>query len=264
VNIFIRELRANFKSLLIWSAIVIVFNYVGFSKFSAYYHNPEMLAILNTLPAGMVAAMNLSAFNLTTLTGFYGIMVTYFSLMLAIAAAMWGSDIISKEERDKTVEFSLTMPVTRSRVVTAKALAALVNCIGLLLISWGASLAGAASYHPDSAFYTFLALCMAALFVVELVFLAIGIFLGCAMKQYRRAGSLALTVLLVTYILSVLIALNKNLDFLKYLSPFTYFNAITILTESRVDLGFVGLSLAIIVASMVGAYLTYNRRDLYI
>ena len=31
-----------------------------------------------------------------------------------------------KEERDKTVEFSLTLPVTRSRLVTAKALAALV------------------------------------------------------------------------------------------------------------------------------------------
>ena len=58
-------------------------------------------------------------------------MFTYFALMLSIAAAMWGSDIISKEERDKTVEFSLTLPVTRSRLVTAKALAALVNCIGL-------------------------------------------------------------------------------------------------------------------------------------
>ncbi len=32
---------------------------------------------------------------------------------------MWGSDIISKEERDKTVEY-LTLPVTRARLLTAK------------------------------------------------------------------------------------------------------------------------------------------------
>ena len=51
------------------------------------------------------------AFNMTTLSGFYGIMFIYFGLMGAIAAAMWGSDIISKEERDKTVEFSLVLPV---------------------------------------------------------------------------------------------------------------------------------------------------------
>ena len=47
-------------------------------------------------------------------------MFTYFVLMVSISAAMWGSDIISKEERDKTVEFALTLPVTRGRVVTAK------------------------------------------------------------------------------------------------------------------------------------------------
>jgi ABC-2 type transport system permease protein len=87
----------------------------------------------------MLAAFSLQAFNLTTVTGFFGIMFTYLRALLSIAATMWGSDIISKEERDKTVEFALTLPVTRGRVVTAKALAALVNCVGLLLITWGVS-----------------------------------------------------------------------------------------------------------------------------
>jgi hypothetical protein len=36
------------------------------------------------------------------------------------------------------------------------------------------------------------------------------------------------------------------------------------LHESRIDPAFVGLSLAIILVGMVGAYLTYARRDLYI
>ncbi len=47
MNIFFRELRANLKSLLIWSGIVILFNIVGFSKFSAFYNNPELLSILD-------------------------------------------------------------------------------------------------------------------------------------------------------------------------------------------------------------------------
>jgi ABC-2 type transport system permease protein len=250
--------------LLIWGVIVVLFVMVGLSKFSAYANNPEMLTLLDEMPSALVSAMNMRAFNLTTVSGFFGVMFSYYALLLSIAATMWGSDIISKEERDKTVEFSLTLPVTRSRLVTGKTLAALVNCIGLLFITWGASLVGAAPYQPDSSFYRFLSLCMLTLFVLQLIFLAIGIFLGCAMKQYKRASSVAVSLLLGTYFLSVISNLNENLAFLKYLSPFRYFDAGALLHESRIDVAFLGLSLMIIVASMVGAYLTYARRDLYI
>jgi ABC-2 type transport system permease protein len=264
MNIFVRELKANLRSLIIWGVIVVLFVTVGVSKFSAYYGNPEMLAILDQMPRALLEAFSFQAFNLTTVTGFFGVMFTYFALLLSIAAAMWGSDVISKEERDKTVEFALTLPVTRSRVVTAKALAALVNCIGLLLITWGASLVSVAQYQPDSEFYQFLRLCMLALFIMQLIFLAIGIFLGCAMKRYKRAGAVAIALLLGTYFLSVISGLNKDLEFLKYFSPFKYFDAGLLMREARLDVTFVLLSAAIILASMVGAYLTYARRDLYI
>lgn len=264
MNIFMRELRANLKSLLIWGGIVVLFVMVGVSKFSAYYNNPDMLAILNSLPEEVLDALNFQAFNLTTISGFFGIMFGYFGLLLSIAAAMWGSDIIAKEERDKTVEFSLTLPVTRNRLVTAKTLAAAVNCFVLLLITWGASLASATRYHPDAGFYKFLALCMLSLFIMQLIFLAVSIFFGCAMRRYKIAGAAAVSVLLGTYFLSIVSALNKNLDFIKYLSPFKYFDAAVLLHQSRIDLVFVGLSAVIIAASMAGAYLTYARRDLYI
>ncbi len=264
MNIFLRELKANLKSLLIWGVIVILFVVVGTSKFSAYFENPELLAILDAMPPAMLAAFNMQAFNLTTVTGFFGLMFTYYALMLSIAAAMWGSDIISKEERDKTVEFALTLPVTRSRVVTAKALAALVNCIALLLITWGASLVSTVQFHPDSEFYQFVGLCLIALFFMQVIFLAVGIFLGCALKQYRRASSIAVSLLLGTYFLSILPSLNKDLDFVKYFTPFKYFDAGILLRESRFDMTFILLSLVIIAASMAGAYLTYTRRDLYI
>ena len=264
MSIFVRELRANLRSLLIWGVIVILFVMAGMSKFSAYEGNPDMLAVLDDLPPALLTALNMQVFNLTTLGGFFGVMFTYFALILSIAAVMWGSDIISKEERDKTVEFSLTLPVTRSRVVTAKALAALVNCVALLLITWVASVVSAAQYQPDAEFQSFLRLCMLAILFIQLAFLAIGVFLGCAMKQYRRASSLAVSLLLGTYFLSIISGLNKNLEWLKYLSPFKYFDAGMLLHESRIDVAFIGLSLAIVLASMVGAYVTYARRDLYV
>ncbi len=264
MNIFLRELKANIKSLLIWAFIVILFAVIGFAKFSAYYGNSELVAILDDMPAPLVEAFKMNAFNLTTITGFYGVMFTYLALVVSIAAAMWGSDVISKEERDKTVEFSLTLPVTRGRVVTAKSLAALVNSIVILFVCWGSILYGASSYPLEEGFHSYVALSMLALFIMELIFLAVGIFLGCAMKQYKRAGTIAVSLLLGTYIISIMAGLDQNLDFLQYFTPFSYFNPVEILQNSSLDLTYVFLSAGIIAAAMVGAYLTYARRDLYI
>ncbi|MFH2040587.1 MAG: ABC transporter permease subunit [Chloroflexota bacterium] len=264
MNIFIRELKANFKSLLIWSGIVFVFVLIGFSKFSAYANNPELLVILDSMPKAILDALNMKAFNLTTVTGFYGIMYIYFGLMLSIASVMWGSDTISKEERDKTVEFSLTLPVTRGRLITAKTLAAVVNCIALLGVTWVSTIVAAASYSPDSKFYTFLALGSLAMFIMQMIFLAIGVFLGSAMKHYKQASSLAVSILLGTFFIYIISGLNEKLDFLKYFSPFKYFNPADMLHKANIDINFVLLSVGIIAACMFGAYLTYARRDLYI
>ncbi len=264
MNIFLRELKANFKSLIIWCAIIVVLIMIAVAKFSAFAGDPSMLAILDSMPPAMLDALNMRAFNLTTLSGFYGIMFIYFGLMGAIAAAMWGSDIISKEERNKTVEFSLVLPVSRSRVITAKALAALVNCIAFVLITWVVSLIAVQSYNPDQAFFDFLALEMQAMFAIELIFLAVGLLLGCAMKQYKLSGSTAIGIILVTYFISVISTMHENLDFLKFFTPFKYFDAGELFRNGSLDGNYLMLSLAIVFVCVAAAYLFYNKRDLYI
>jgi ABC-2 type transport system permease protein len=264
MNIFIREIRANLKSLVIWSVIVTLLIMIAVAKFSAFAGNPEMLSMLDSMPPAMLDALNMRAFNMTTLSGFYGVMFIYFGLMGAIAAAMWGSDIISKEERDKTVEFSLVLPVSRSKVITAKALAALVNCIAFVLIVWAVSIVAVRSYNPDKAFYDYLALEMQAMFSIELIFLAVGLLLGSAMKQYKRSSSTAVAIILATYFMSIVSVMNENLDFLKYLTPFKYFDAGELFRSGQIDGTYLLISTAIIVVCLVVAYWIYNRRDLYI
>ena len=264
MNIFLRELRANLKSLIIWSVIITLLIMIAVAKFSAFAGDPQMLAMLDSIPPAMLDALNMRAFNMTTLSGFYGVMFIYFGLMGAIAAAMWGSEMISKEERDKTVEFSLVLPVSRSRVVTAKALAALVSCVAFVLITWGVSLAAVRSYNPDRAFFDLLALEMQAMFMIELIFLAFGLLLGCAMKQYKRSASTAVGIILATYLISILSVMQEKLDFLRYFTPFRYYDASELFRSGRLDGGYLLLSAAIIVACVAGAYLAYRRRDLYI
>ena len=264
MNIFVRELRANAKSLLIWSGISILFSITGWSKFSGFYGNPELLSVLDSMPPALLSALNMNAFNLTTATGFFGIMVTYYGLILSVAAAMWGSDIISKEERDRTVEFALTLPVTRGRLVRAKTAAAAVNSVVLLLVTWGITLANAQKFSPDSGFYRFVALSTLGFLLMQMIFVALGVFLGCALKRHKRASSAAVSVILGTYFASVLSGLSDDLAFVRYVSPFKYYDPVLILRESRLEITFVLLSVVIVVVCMVGAHISYTKRDLYI
>ncbi|MFZ2616343.1 MAG: ABC transporter permease subunit, partial [Anaerolineae bacterium] len=153
---------------------------------------------------------------------------------------------------------------SRSRVVTAKALAALVNCIAFVLITWAVTLVAVRSYQPDQAFYDFLALEMQAMLALELIFLAIGLLLGCAMKQYKRSGSTAIAIILTTYFMSIISGMQEGLDFLKYFTPFKYFDAGELLRTGKMDGAYLILSAAIIVVCVAAAYWMYNKRDLYI
>jgi ABC-2 type transport system permease protein len=264
MNIFIRELKANLKSLFWWSVVITILIFMAVSKYSAFAGDPTTLKMLDSMPKAMLDAFMMSAFNLTTISGFYGVMFIYFGLMGAIAAAMWGSDIISKEERNKTVEFSLVLPVSRSRVITAKALAALVNCIAFVLITWVMSILLVQRFKPEADFYSYLSLEMQAMFVIELIFLALGLLLGCAMKQYKLSASTAVGIILVTYFMAIASALDKSLDFLKWFSPFKYFDAADLLHNMSMNSTYLLISAAIIVVCVVAGYWFYNRRDLYI
>jgi len=58
--------------------------------------------------------------------------------------------------------------------------------------------------------------------------------------------------------------MQENLDFLKYVTPFRYFEAAELFRTGRMEGTYLLLSAAIVAVCVAGAYLTYNRRDLYI
>jgi ABC-2 type transport system permease protein len=262
MNIFLRELKANLKALVIFSVIVVLISTVGFAKFSVYAENPELLSVIEKLPASLLDAFNLRSFNLTTLSGFYGVMFTYYALIVGLAAAIWGNEVIVKEERDKTAEFSLTLPISRRRAVTAKLLAMTVDLAALILVIYLTLFFLAQSYQPDRAFWDFLVLSLGGLALLAAIFLAVGALLGCAMDSYKKSGAAAIAVTLGTYFLSVFSGLHEKLAFLAYFSPFRYADAWTMWQKGRIESVYLWISACVILASLAAAYWLYERRDL--
>ena len=261
---YFRELKAGIKSLLIWTVVIALLIILAVNKFAAFEGNPESLAILDTMPPQLLEALSMRAFNLTTLEGFFGVMFIYFALMGAMAAALWSSEAIAKEERDRTVEFTLVLPVPRRQIVTAKLLAALTNCALFVLFTWLISVITVRGDAPDKSLFDFLRLEMLAMFMVELVFLSLGALLACASKTPRRVGSMAIGLILGIYFVSIYAGMSEKLTWLKYLTPFGWFNASEFFRTGRFEPWALVLTGVTVVLFLFAAYFTYDRRDLYI
>ena len=203
MNIIKRELKANAKSLIIWSLITSAILFMWYAEFAAYYNNPEMAAILEAMPQALLDAFSMNAANITTLNGYFSTLLSFLYLILGIHAVTLGSSIIAKEQRDKTSEFLFSMPITRHKVITCKIIAATINCIIILLVSYITSIVLALRYNPDKEFFSFISLSLLATFLIQILFLSVGMFLASIIKKDKRASTIAATILFVTFIFSL-------------------------------------------------------------
>ncbi|MBI9109113.1 MAG: ABC transporter permease subunit [Spirochaetales bacterium] len=264
MNIIKRELRSHLRSLLIWCGSIIALIAIMMSEYEAFYDNPEMSTVLDAMPKALMVAFSMAGANLTTLSGFVSMASVYFYIMLGIFAVIIGSSIISKEERDKTAEFFLTLPVSRERVLFGKLIAAIINCILVNAVTAASLIVCAARYKPDHEFFSFMGLLMLALFILQLIFLSVGMFLAAILKRYKQSGYYSIAILFGAYIISITIGLTDKVDFLKYATPFKYFEAQYLLNHGELEVKYLIISAVIIAAGLFGTFYIYPKRDLHI
>ncbi|KNY26006.1 ABC transporter permease subunit [Pseudobacteroides cellulosolvens] len=262
MNIFIRELRAHRKSLIIWSAVILFMIISSVGKYSAYSESGQsMNEIFDKIPKTIKAVLGMGNFDLTTVSGFYGMLYLYLILMAAIHACLLGANIIAKEERDKTTEFLMVKPVSRYGVITAKLLASLFNVVVFNIVTLVLSIAIMGKYAKGESITGDIFMLMGGMFILQLIFLTIGTGIAAASKRPKAAGSIATVILLVSFILSSAISMTNSIEFLKYITPFKYFDAEKLM-GGGFDPVFLILSLIIIAGMVCVTYVFYKKRDL--
>ena len=266
MNIFIREMKANRKSMIIWGFGVLFMLASGMAKFSAYSSSStpgqSMNALIDKFPKILKAIFGIGSFDLSTAMGEFAVMFFYLVLMATIHASMLGAGIISKEERDKTTEFLFVKPVSRNNVITAKLLAALANIAIFNVVTLIFSLAIVGKYaNIGEAIAANMIKLMLGMFVLQLLYLTIGMGIAAVAKNPKSATGVATGVLLTTFMLSIIVEMSEKMSILRYLTPFEYFDAKNILNNSVEPVYFV-LSV-IIIAFLIGfTYGGFRKRDL--
>lgn len=264
MNIFIRELKANGKALIIWSVCMILLVVSGMSKYTAYSSGGISSDVFAKFPDTMKILLGIGNFDVTTMKGFFAFLFPYIEITAAIHGALLGSGIIAKEERDKTTEFLIAKPVSRKVIITSKLLAALVNVSIINIVSLLSSLAIIPAFNTGEDISGEIFLLYLSMFILQLIFLTLGTLLSAVLRKPKMSGSVVTNILLAGYIISKVTDLVDHLTILNIFSPFKYFNLEKVVNGEGISIPIALLSLALVAVFTVFTYYFYQRRDLNI
>ncbi len=190
--------------------------------------------------------------------GFFGKM----ALIFAAYPVVMGLRATSREEADGTLDVTLSLPVSRSRVIFERFLAYALDIVILILFMIGGLYLGIATtgVELDAAALSILVLNL----IPVLVFvLAVTVFVGAMVSKRQMVVAIMTIFVVASFIIQTVGAMVSAswMDVVEAFSFFTYYNVQHLLMDGIV-LWHVALLLAVAAALVAGSIYTFQRRDI--
>src|SRR5574344_61334 len=208
---FKREIKVNLKSFLIWSIILIGIFLVVFLVYPSIVNsdNVKMMdKMMEMFPPEMLKAFNMdiasmdSAFGWLKTEGFIFIL-----LIVGCYAGILGSNIVLKEESDKTIEYLNSLPVTRNKILFSKILVGIIYIV-LMVIMLGIFNYIGLSFSGNFDKKQYILLSLTPIFSSVTIFFICMFFSTFTHKTKKMLG-ISLGIVFVSYILQILSSLGE-------------------------------------------------------
>ena len=261
---FKRELKINLKSFIIWTSILIGLFLVVFLIYPSIINSANMEMIdemMKIFPEEMLKAFNM---DISTIDSAFGWLKTegfvFVLLITGIYSGILGSNILLKEESDKTIEYLNSVPVTRKNIVLNKILCGIFYIILMILIIGifnfiGLSLSG--EFDRKS----YILLSITPLFSSIVIF-AICLFLSTFTHKTKKTLGISLGIVFVSYFLNVISEIGESTEFLKYISIFTLADIRNVILNVSINPILVVLSTGITIVFMILTMICYEKKEL--
>lgn len=257
--LLLHELKENRKSLLIWSLTIGLICYGSILLYDSVAGQLSQVADLYANMGEITKALGMDKVSLATLDGYYATeIILMFALGSAMFAAMTGVNSLAKEEEGHTSEFLYTLPFSRSSILFWKYISVLVLILTFNAIVFGFNWLGVWQLDMTFSYTSMLHYHLLALLMqVELASIC---FFISSLSTKKQVG-LAMGLVLLVYSLDMMIRIVTDLDFLKYLSPFSYANGADDFSGIGVDWPLLLVSGVISLFSVIGAALILEKKD---
>lgn len=261
---FKRELKINLKSFIIWTSILIGLFLVVFLVYPSIVNSANMEMIdemMKMFPEEMLKAFNM---DISTIDSAFGWLKTegfvFVLLITGIYSGILGSNILLKEESDKTIEYLNSVPVKRKNIVLNKIFCGLFYIVIMIVIIGifnfiGLSLSG--EFDKKS----YILLSITPLFSSIVIF-AICLFLSTFTHKTRKTIGISLGIVFVSYFLNIISEIGESTEFLKYISIFTLADVRNVILNVSINPLLVVLAIGIAAVFMILTMIRYAGKEL--
>ena len=269
-HIFRMEMKRNRTSILVWAVLLAALIVLGMSFFpvimqgdafkqlQGFFETPWMKGWMEALGATPDIMANVLGYYATRNALFIVLMGNFFAILL-------GGRLLAQEEYEKTAEFLLTRPVTRTEVMAAK-LAVLVTGITIITaVILASGLASLELFKGDSE-YQFAAFLVHTIysFLLMQLFGAIGLFLSILMRRARPMTTAGIGIVAGTFFLDMISRFTRSADWIGWVSPFKFMDGEVL----RPDYGLIWWRVLYFVGFTLGlwtlSFLIYRKKDVLI
>lgn len=258
------EFKRNFKSLLMWCGIVgglaglMLLMYPAFKD--AFSQLEELLSVY---PEAFLEAFGMGegGLDMSEIYGWFGVEGYLFTMLIGGSyAGILGGSILSKEEDDKTIEFLLSKPISRDRIVFGKAIVVFIN---LAILNTFVSIILIAAFSIFGEFkFAVWALYSFAPLLAQCIFASISFLVSIFVTKSRQVISISLGVVIGMYVVDLISKLTDQAENLKYITPYEYVNAVTIVNEQKIEPLYLLISVIVITVTMIASWQLYIRKDI--
>lgn len=260
MTVFKHELRQGRSALIIWTAAI------SFMLGICIVIYPEMSTQMGDISAmfadmgSFSQAFGMDRINFGELLGFFGVECgNVLGLGGAFFAALLGISALAKEEKEHTAEFLLTHPVSRTRVITEKLCAVIVQIV-IMNLAVIAVTALSVLIIGEEADIKIFALLFLSFFLMQLEVAAVTF----GISAFLRRGSLGIGLGLaaVFYFMNIVANLIDETKFLKYITPFGYTESADIIADGALNGGYLAVGMALAAIGVILAFWKYGRKDI--
>lgn len=260
MTVFKCELKRNKVSFLIWTISIMLIMIMCVAMFPEIESQSQMVEQVYSQLGGMTEAFGMDRISMADAMGFYGIECgnmlgiggAFFAAIIGIAA-LWG------EEKNRTAEFLLTRPISRTKIVMQKLLAIIVQILALNIICAVSSYIGFVAIGEKLDLKAFVLFHLAYLIMqIEIASICFGI------SSCLKGGGIGVGIGIATfsYIINILANLSDKVEFMKYITPYGYAEPADIITKLEIDPVKLLIGIIITVCMIVFAFVYYNKKDI--
>ena len=261
---FKREMKINFKSVVIWTAILIGLFLVVFLVYPSIIdsENVEMIdTMMKIFPEEMLKSFNMDISSIDTALGWLKSEGFVFILLITgIYSGILGSNILLKEESDKTIEYLNSLPVTRKNIATNKIICGIFYIILMVIIVGIFNFIGL-TLSGDFDKKSYILLSITPIFSSIVIF-SVCLFLSTFTHKTKKTLGISLGIVFASYFLNIISELGEKTEFLKYISIFTLADVRNVIINIAINPIMVILSVSVTLIFILLTIVRYNKKEL--